>query len=87
MTKKILIKSIVPGLIGALLFVSFSLWLFRVNLLTGFVELWHMQGPLFFWGTLIGLSVIVGCWSVGGAFLYLCKLSWRRARLYSPDDK
>src|SRR5260221_1777525 len=82
-----LIESFTWEVIGAVLFQVAGLCFFRINLFHAASVVLNLDGPFFLWGIATEISVIIGAWSVGGAFCHLLVLSWNRARIYSPDDK
>jgi len=82
-----LLESLVLTIIGSLLYLRCMSLFFGVKPLSGVVTLGHLRGPLFSWGSLILLSILVGSWSVGGALTEVVKLCWKWVRLYEAGGK
>ena len=61
--------------------------LFRVSLWRGLIEMGTLSGPLFWWGFIMSLSIVVGGWSVGGAFFHIVELLWKWSRPFEAGVK
>jgi len=61
--------------------------LFDFYLLHGLAEIRNLHGPVLYWGLLVGVSIAIACWSVGGTAFYLVYLIWRWGRLYAAGGK
>jgi hypothetical protein len=85
--RTVLSEFIVPGFVGAILFALFAKLFFNVSLWSGAAEIRAMDKPLIPWSVVIGISALIGSWSVGGAFRYLLGLYWRWLRVYTAGGK
>lgn len=78
--KKIL-KSSFFGVVGAALYEFSAQSLFGVSLHRGVAALIDLERPLFYWGSILLLSIIIGGWSVAEALWYSVVLTSRWAKL------
>src|SRR5882672_1345640 len=82
-----LLESAFFGLLGAGLYEICARLFFGLSLWPGITELYRLHGPLFWWGSIILISVIIGGWSVVGASWHVLGLCWKWARLYPAGGK
>ncbi len=82
-----LLKGTLFGFVGALFYEISVRLLFKISLLHGMFELFHLRGPWSYWGSMILISGLIAGWSVGGAALYGVMLLWKWARPYYAGEK
>src|SRR5438876_11494459 len=85
--RKIRNRVILPGIFGIVMFEWLSRCLFRVSLWRGLLEIRTLRGPLFWWGFIICLSIVIGGWSVGRAFFHILELLWKWSRPFEAGVK
>src|SRR5436190_13168680 len=77
----------VPVFVGVFFFAGFADLFFGVSLRRGVSEIWALPSPLWWCGCMATVAIVLGSWSVGGAFCHVSALIWGWLRLYSAGGK
>ena len=87
MGRKLLISLLIPAFLGVVIFGLCERLVFDINLWHGARECWALNQTLWWCGFGLCLSILVGSWSVGGAFLRMMALFWGWLRLFGAGGR